>query len=264
MGDILRGNTSLSKIYRGQTELSKVYRGQTEIWSSAVGPSIPIPTTNLVAFWDGTAYSGTGDWIDSYGGYDLTAEGNVSYNATEQAFEFPGASGDYMSSTSSNPLTGTQNRTLIAYVYHNGSDVSDNSYMYLGRNATGLKYTFRIDSGTDYFRTEIDGAYSLNSSGRTVSLNTWTFAATVLNGTQMNHTYFGHADESNTTVDFQTGNANNSNTLNTASDYIAVGVNNLATTPTQFMEGYIKFIAMYDTNLGQTELQDIYDTLSAL
>lgn len=47
MGDILRGNTPVSKIYRGQTELSKVYRGQTEVWSAT--PPGPISRTPLTA-----------------------------------------------------------------------------------------------------------------------------------------------------------------------------------------------------------------------
>lgn len=37
MGDILRGNTSISNIYRGQDQVSKVYRGQTEVWSAGGG-----------------------------------------------------------------------------------------------------------------------------------------------------------------------------------------------------------------------------------
>lgn len=67
MGDILRGNTSLSKIYRGQTELSKVYRGQTEIWTSAAFPPVgDYITDNLTYYYDfgePTSYDGVSTTI---------------------------------------------------------------------------------------------------------------------------------------------------------------------------------------------------------
>lgn len=68
MADILRGNTSLSKIYRGQTELSKVYRGQTEIWSAGGGlpPVGSYVTSNLAYYYDfgeDSSYAGSGTTI---------------------------------------------------------------------------------------------------------------------------------------------------------------------------------------------------------
>lgn len=76
MGDILRGNTSISNIYRGQDQVSKVYRGQTEIWSPS-GP-IPVPPVTADVFdFNANYYSGTGDWIDqSLNAYPATPVGS--------------------------------------------------------------------------------------------------------------------------------------------------------------------------------------------
>ena len=76
MGDILIGNTPLSKIYRGQTELSKVYRGQTEIWTSS-----PLPTwaQNYNIFYSANASSTFIDKSDS--GNDGTINGTISYTS---------------------------------------------------------------------------------------------------------------------------------------------------------------------------------------
>lgn len=62
MGDILRGNTSISNIYRGQDQVSKVYRGQTEVWTSAAFPPVgSYVTDNLTYYFDfgePTSYDG--------------------------------------------------------------------------------------------------------------------------------------------------------------------------------------------------------------
>ena len=57
MGDIFRGNTSISKIYRGNEEVTKVFRGNTEAWSGAGVAYDP----DAAAFF--TAVEGGGDTL---------------------------------------------------------------------------------------------------------------------------------------------------------------------------------------------------------
>lgn len=110
MADILRGNTSVSKIYRGQTELSKVYRGQTEIWSA--GGGLQPVNTNLLFWVDAglaSSYPGSGTtWTDITPGgssYNMTlvntptyTSGNAGYfsfNGTDQHAAYVTPGGDY-------------------------------------------------------------------------------------------------------------------------------------------------------------------------
>lgn len=104
MADILRGNTSLSKIYRGTTEVSKVYKGQTEIWSSGPGPSpLPDPTlTDLYWWYDAgrtSSYPGSGTTINdlSGNGYNGTLVNTPTFTSGDSGYFTLNGTSQYIS-----------------------------------------------------------------------------------------------------------------------------------------------------------------------
>lgn len=157
MGNILRGSTSLSKIYRGQTELSKVYRGQTEIWTSA--PVLPSWAQNYNIFYSANTSS---TFIDKSGNAnDGTINGTISYTSGATPY-WDFTSSNYVNtglapgviSRGAVPGAGDSTPFSIVLLYQ-AKSTSASSNMFYAYDDTVDKLT--VSTGTTSTIAELDG-----------------------------------------------------------------------------------------------------------
>lgn len=218
-----------------------------------------IPTNGLEMFFDGTAYGGSGNWIDSINGYSLTPNG-VTYDGTEKAWEFGGVSSHYLKlPTNTNPITGASDRTLIAYVKVRSNS---RSWIFLGdTTANGRKWTMRSDNANPRIECQGVGIVGTNYS---IPLNTYTMHAATLSGG--NTLYFAdhwaqNVNESTITLLDKTGI--NATVINTQNTQFALGQNNFnGSSGVQSMDGWIKHVLVYTRALSSSEIQTVFDELS--
>jgi len=240
--------------------------GQT-VFSAA--PTLPVAYSNLVAWYpfDSAEYGGSNadDVTAILGGsgddteYDGTVDGStyqsssgvtdINAGANSGAFDFDG-SNDYIevSSLSQNNSVFQNSHTITAWIF-NKSIVSTSDYM--GNTPWGMRndeYAIGLKNG-NYGVQIFDGSYNSLDSGVSAVTNTWTHVA--YRATNSSQEYFVNGV-------LEASNGQNGIPRTAGFRPAAIGAN-IGNTPTIFADAKFDDIRIYNTNLSDQQINDIYN-----
>lgn len=237
------------KLYLGNEPITLIQNnGFVEIDPQFVTSIIPPPYyTDLVRWFEADTGNNTSStWEDLSGNQNGTVGTDVSFvSATPSYYDFTGTATDEdnVVDASPNPVTGTQNHTVV--VWFNASAVEDGVLSYLGtRPASFEKIVMRI-TNTGTIRVEFEGA------GTTTNLayetGSWYQAAYVFDGTTIGdvQVYLNGLTESST----------GATTLNLGSTYAWSGAQN----GFHPYSGNVGTWLIYDRALSASEIAEIFN-----